>query len=484
MLEHEHRPDDKDACDATPGAAEPASLRRFWPLFYIEAAMRVSVAGLMLNMVGLSQVIWPGDAFHSLEFGIIISAKLTVLSITGVVFGTLADRLPRRSLMVLCLAVMAAGDVLAGFSSSPWMLVQFVACYSIVGAGQGGIQPIITSIANDDCHQHFRSRFFGTLEASRQLALISGMFVSAVLIDAGLWRIYFWLMGSILASGCAISVLFLKEPRRGFQAHESLKQVISTTTAKYGYKLTPDTVKSTIFSRTNMLAFFEGVFTWILFSVAIYLIYPWIQDQHHVTATSTSALMAVFGVPGVIIGSVGFSRMSDRLARRSIKFRVYMITGSILALFGIVILLFVLPLPDLENVDTGNLAVIFSYPVFFVFGGLIFVMRAVLGIYHINQTPVLQVINLPEAQGFISSANQFLETIGYAIGPLVAGILLTTMNNDYPGTALISLVIGLPSVAMWLLANRWIDGDISRVDEILQTRAVEMARQNGNLGKQ
>ncbi|MEX2682174.1 MAG: MFS transporter [Candidatus Sigynarchaeota archaeon] len=454
------------------------SLRHFWPLFYIEASMRISVAGLLLNMVGLSQIIWPGDAFHALEFGIIISSKLTILSFAGVIFGVLADRFSRRKLMLLSLAIMAAGDFIAGFSSQPWMLVQFIACYSIVGMGQGGVEPIITSIVNDDCHQHFRSRFFGTLEASRQLALIVGMFVSAALIDSGLWQLYFWLMGAIMAASVLVTALFLKEPRRGFQAHESLKSVISTTTARYGYKLTPDTVKQTIFSRTNVLAFVEGIFTWILFSVAFYLIYPWIQDQHHVTATSTSALMAVFGVPGVIIGAVGFSRMSDRLAKRSIKFRIYMITGSILALFVILILLFVLPIPDMGTLNTSDLMVVFKYPIFIVIGVLVFAMRAVLSIYHINQSPVLQVINLPEAQGFIASANQFLETIGYALGPLIAGLLLTSTNNDYPTTALISLTIGLPSVAMWLLANRWIDGDVARVNEILQIRAGEMARQS------
>jgi MFS family permease len=479
----QHNPATDATCTDPEKDTEKIRLRRFWPLFYIEASMRISVAGLLLNMVGLSQIIWPGDSFHSLEFGVLISAKLTILSVIGVIFGILADRYSRKKLVIMSLAIMAAGDILVGFSAQPWMLVQFIACYALVGAGQGGVEPIITSIANDDCHQHFRSRFFGTLEASRQLALIVGMFVSAVMIDLGLWQIYFWLMGAIVASSCVLSAFFLREPARGFQAHESLKQVISTTAAKYGYKLTPDTIKQTVFSRTNMLAFVEGIFTWILFSVAMYLIYPWIQDQHHVTATATSTLMAVFGVPGVIIGAVGFSRMSDRLAKRSIKYRIYMITGSIIALFVIVILLFVIPIPDMGTFDAGDLTLLFRYPIFILFGALLFIMRALFSVYHINQTPVLQAINLPEAQGFISSANQFLEMIGYAVGPLLAGVLLLATNNDYPATALISLSIGLPSVALWLLANRWINGDVARVNEILKTRAGEMARQNGEGGK-
>lgn len=40
---------------------------------------------------------------------------------------------------------------------------------------------------------------------------------------------------------------------------------------------------------------------------------------------------------------------------------------------------------------------------------MVFIARSVVGLWNINQAPILQKVNLPEAQGAISSANQFLE---------------------------------------------------------------------------
>jgi MFS family permease len=463
--------------------AEIHPIRRFWPIFFVEACLRIAIAGLMLNTVGLSNVIWPGDRFHSLEFGFIISAKLTTVSVVGVLIGVLADRYSRKKLLLLALAIMAAGKIFNVFATQPWMFVDFLLCYIVVGAGEGGIAPIVFSIANDDCHLSHRSRFFGTLEGVRQVSVIVGMFISAFLIDADLWHAYFMSMGFLLVAAFIVAGLFLHEPKRAKEAHESLKRVLALTSAHYSYQLTTETIKQTIFSRTNVLAFVEGLFTWIMFSVAIYLIYPWIQDVHGVSAVSTSAIMLVFGMPGVIIGAIGFSRLSDKLAKKSIKFRIYMIIFSIVTLFAVVIGMFLLPIPDVDPALSNDIRVLYIFPVFIAFGVLVFFLRAVLGIYHINQNPVLQAINLPEAQGFISSANQFLENMGYGIGPLIAGIFLTLNGNNYPMTALISLFIGLPSVFMWLFAARWVDGDVARINSILATRAGEIAHEDESGGE-
>ena len=460
------------SCEPT---GENHPIRRFWPLFFVQACISIAIAGLMLNTVGLSNVIWPGEKFHSLEFGFIISAKLTTVSVVGVLMGILADRFSRKKLMLLALATMAAGKLFNAFAAQPWMFLDFLSCYVIVGAGEGGIAPIIFSIANDDCHLDHRSKFFGTLEGIRQVAVIVGMFISAFLIDADLWHVYFLSMGLLLVAAFIVAAVYLHEPKRAKEAHESLKRVLSMTTAHYSYQLTPETIKQTIFSRTNVLAFLEGLFTWIMFSVAIYLIYPWVQDVHGVSAVSTSVLMLVFGMPGVIVGAIGFSRLSDKLAKTNIKYRIYMIVFSIVTLFAVVIGMFLLPIPDVDPSLSSDLRILIIFPIFIAFGVLIFFLRGVLGIYHINQNPVLQAINLPEAQGFISSANQFLENMGYGIGPLIAGIFLTLNGNNYPLTALVSLFIGLPSIFMWLFAARWVNGDVARINAILATRAGEIA---------
>ncbi|MBD3226973.1 MAG: MFS transporter [Candidatus Lokiarchaeota archaeon] len=454
-------------------------LKRFWKLILIQAVVSISISGLMLNMLGISNIIWPGEEFHSFEIGLLVSSKMLMVAVFGLFFGFLSDRISRKKLFTLVLLLMGISKIFNGFipmNEPISSFILFIACYAALGVGQGGINPLIISYSNDACELNIRSQFFGLKEIFNQLFLILGMIISAWLISTGFWRIYFWSTGFLLLS-VAISMFFiLNEPKRASMRHE-FKDILSLD-IKYDYKLNRGTIKSTIFSNTNIITFIEGVFTWILFSIAIYLIYPFIQSPpYNVSPVVSSFLMIIFGIPGAIFGAITFSKISDQLAQKNIKNRIYLIVISMLILFGIVILLFILPLPKLSPGEANNLMNLLSYPIFLLFGILLFILRAVLCIYHINQTPILQIINLPEAQGTISSWNQFLEELGFGLGPIISGYLLTITNN-YTETALIAMSIGVPSIFLWLLANKWIKRDIHRIELILEKRAKELSNEN------
>ncbi|MFX0138686.1 MAG: MFS transporter, partial [Candidatus Hodarchaeota archaeon] len=396
-------------------------LRKFWPLFFVRAVVALSVAGLMLNMLGISKIIWPYDPFHSVELGLIVGLKTISLAIMGLVFGFFADRFSRKYLLIFVLMIMGIGRFFNGFvplnEFNTYLL--FLLSYIVLGIGQGGVLPIIFSISNDTISFKARSRFFGVIVFFFQLFVIFGMLLSSVLIQAGLWRIYYWSTGILLFIGSFI-MLFFKEPKRGLM-YEELAYILSTQyekdgikfDTKYDYKLTKETIRSTIFSPTNIIAFIEGISTWILFSIAIYMIYPYIQSPpKNVSPVVSSLLMIIFGLPGAIFGSIAFSKLSDRLAAKDIKNRIYMIVFSMGSLFFLILIIFIMPLPTLLPWEGNYIENILKYPVFFLFGGLLFILRAIIVIYAINQNPVLQKINLPEAQATISSWNQFLEFIG------------------------------------------------------------------------
>jgi MFS family permease len=183
-------------------------------------------------------------------------------------------------------------------------------------------------------------------------------------------------------------------------------------------------------------------------------------------------------MPGAIIGSIVFARLSDRLAQKDIMARVNLIVFSIFTLFIALIIIFLVPIPHISAEQGKNVGFLITQWGFLGFGILLFIIRGVLSIYHINQSPILQKINLPEAQGTVSAYNQFLETIGMGIGPVLAGYLLTVFNGNYLYTAIISLLVGLPSALFWLLIRRWIHRDIANIDVILQQRASELAKNN------
>jgi hypothetical protein len=95
----------------------------------------------------------------------------------------------------------------------------------------------------------------------------------------------------------------------------------------------------------------------------------------------------------------------------------------------------------------------------------------------VNQSPVLQEINLPEAQGQIISWNQFLENLGRGIGPSLSGLILVATSNNYQLTILLITLCILPGVILWSMAVKWFPQDASNIREILANRA-EFLRNN------
>lgn len=108
-------------------------------------------------------------------------------------------------------------------------------------------------------------------------------------------------------------------------------------------------------------------------------------------------------------------------------------------------------------------------------GILFFASRSIFSLYVVNQAPVLQEINLPEAQGQIVSWNQFLESLGRGIGPILCGILLGLTQNDYPLVSSLLIIFIVPGTLLWLLALRWFPNDRKNIKNILKERADKMS---------
>ena len=133
------------------------------------------------------------------------------------------------------------------------------------------------------------------------------------------------------------------------------------------------------------------------------------------------------------------------------------------------------------TIDQGkSFLFVFSFPIIWAIGICAFFARAVVGIWNINQPPILQAINLPEAQGTITSSNQFLELIGSGTGPIIAGFLLIYFNQNYQITVSITMGIGIIGAFLWFFAPKWIKKDIDRISNILKERGIELNNKNPN----
>ncbi|TFF90955.1 MAG: MFS transporter [Promethearchaeota archaeon] len=454
-------------------------LRKAWPCFVSYGTRAFSVSVLYINIYVISTLIWPFDSFRSFEIGLLIGLSTYMMAFSGILFGNLADRYSRIWLFAISTGFYGLGLFLNGFSPQGLGLttyIFFIICQVIRGFFSGGLWPTINSYANDATTDDERSRFFGALTATWQIFQLIGMFLVALSFQTGLWRLYFILTG---LSTIVMSLILLRgrEYKRA-STHDELKHVLADENIQYEYQLNRETIKKTIFAPTNLVAFFEGIFTTIVISIPDFLLVAYFQSPpHNYSQVSTSIFMIIFGIPAGIFGAVVFGKLSDHLAGKNIKNRIYMIIFSIITTYILFTSVFFLPLPHLSPEAGNNFLNLFSYPMIWVMGIIAFIVRSVLGLYNINQSPILQKINLPEAQGIISSSNQFLELIGSGTGPVMAGGLLMVLNGNYQSTVFITMSLGVIGALLWFATIFFIDKDINRISSILKERGVELLAQ-------
>ncbi|MHA1719439.1 MAG: MFS transporter [Promethearchaeota archaeon] len=458
---------------------------KLWPIIYAYTAVSFSFSMYIININLISNFFWPGIAFdvHAIEMGSSITSRAWMAALSGIILGNIADRISRKRLLIVSFAIEAFAYIFIAFlpmDQGTHSFIYFSIGNGIAGLGIGGIRPIVLSFTNDALETDQRSKFFGFFFALRQIASVVGMILSAFLFELGYWREFHLYFAGFILLGIFCIAFLIKEPNRGQKSHEKLSELLKDTNLKYNYKMTKKTFKSTILKTTNVLAFIEGIFTCILFDIIIFLVVPYLENApYNIGASEMSLLFVLFALPGAFIGSLAFSKLSDKLGQKNLKNRLSLITFSIVGIIIAFILAFNISLPKFTINEGNDIKVIFNNPLIWILGLLIFIIVALNGVYSINQSPILQAINLPETQGFISSINQSLEIFASGLAPLIGGILLNVLNGDYHFVAILAALIGLPGAIMWFYCRFKIDGDVANIQSILQKRVIEMKNQNG-----
>jgi MFS family permease len=123
----------------------------------------------------------------------------------ALIFGPLADRLGRRRLFLITLAIYGVATVLTGFS---WDFTSLAVFRFITGIGIGGEYGAINSAIEEFIPPAYRGRVDGLINASWNIGAIlasSAAFFALGSLPIGAWRTVFW-FGAVVAVG----VLFVR----------------------------------------------------------------------------------------------------------------------------------------------------------------------------------------------------------------------------------------------------------------------------------
>ncbi len=445
-----------------------------WPIYFLNGFQSIAWGGIIFLIVPISRIIWPGDPSHALEMGIMITTLSWSASISGLLLGFYIDKYSRKKILFIISIFRGIAIILLGFGiqgGEDFTYLYFLIFISIFGIFAGLSWPTVISLSNDIVPKEHRSRFFGNYEIVRSLTMTLGFVFGALLMQTGYWRFFFWIAGSGIIIFGIVYDIQSEEPKRGAQ-EEELIHILKKDNLTYNYKINREMMKKTMFSKTNIVALIEGIFTWILMGSINFLILNLIQNEpHNISEFSTSIFMVIFGLTGGISGQLILARLSDKLARKYMNARVLMI---IFALIGGIItfaLFFFIPWPNLTVEQGKDIIYLMSFPAIWLMGALFFFSRSIFSLYIVNQSPVLQHINLPEAQAQIVSWNQFLENLGRGIGPAISGLLLVLTQYNYQQTILYVILCILPGVILWTFAIKWYPSNVIQIKAILKERA-------------
>jgi len=463
--------------------SEIALTKTFWPLYLLSGFQHISFGGIIVLVVPLSLLMWPDDPYHALEIGILITILFWSDSFAGLIFGRFIDKYSRKTIITIISVARGLSMIMLGFAYTGkgietwWYFVIFV---FIFGTFAGGSWPAVISLSEDAVPRQQRSRFFGYYQIIKTISIMLGFLVASFLVQNGFWRQFFWGIGSCILIMGFIFKLDAKEPKRGTQ-REELMHLLKDDSIEYDFQIDRTLMKKTMLSKTNRVALIEGVFTMILMGSLTFLILPYIQSPpFNISPFSTSVFLVIFGLTGGLVGTIILARLCDKFAKDHPIRRVPIIVLSIVVGLVMYALIFFLPIPHSTVEEGKDITYLMSLPILWVMGIVYFTSRSVFSLYIINQAPILQEINLPEAQGRIVSWNQFLESLGRGIAPLIAGILLVTTGMNYQLVIMITVLCIIPGIVLWMLALRWISDDSQIIKDILLERAEILKKRKNN----
>ncbi|KAK1635821.1 major facilitator superfamily transporter [Colletotrichum phormii] len=200
-----HRPQPKDDTDAESigGQRNTMSRRRMLLAF---SALSVCLFVSFIDQTSVSTAV-PAIA-EDLDTGTATSWIGTSFLIASTAFqlinGRLSDIFGRKNLLMICLVLMAVGDVLCGFSKTKEQLFAFRA---VAGIGGGGINSIVMIIVSDITTLENRGKYQGVLGAVLALANGVGPFVGGAVVQESTWRWVFWMV-PIISAPAAVTILF------------------------------------------------------------------------------------------------------------------------------------------------------------------------------------------------------------------------------------------------------------------------------------
>lgn len=275
----------------------------------------------------------------------LFGAGLAGLMAGAFLFGPLADRFGRKSVLVFCVLFFGIASMVSAFSGSLWGLV---ALRFLTGLGLGGAMPNAITLTSEYCPAKRRSFLVTTMFCGFTIGSALGGLASANLIEEHGWR-------SVLLMGGVLPLLLLpfllwklpesvryllmsgKQPERVAATLQRIapgEPIVSGSIvadkrapgSPVAHLFKPELVRGTLLL---WLTFFMSL-------LVIYLLSSWLPTLLRTTGVSlkTAALVTMMFQVGGTLGAIALGWLMDRANPHYVLAATYTLAGLFIAAIG------------------------------------------------------------------------------------------------------------------------------------------------------
>jgi MFS family permease len=352
------------------------------------------------------------------QFGLVISGALLVSTVMYPIWGYLYDRFARPKLLALASFIWGSTTWLSAIAPN---FGTFLVTRASTGVDDSSY-PGLYSLISDYFGPNMRGKIYGLLQIAQPLGFLMGMILALTLGGTYGWQRVFFLTGS-LGIVLAIIIFFgVRDMPRG-RAEPEMEDIEQIGVYRFDWGI----AKGLFRKRSLLLLFaqgFVGVFPWqvITYFFIDYLTNERSYDEGSIMLTMTTAILVLSF--GYFLGGA----LGDFFFKRTPRGRLLVSTVGVL--LGAVMIYFTLGIPA-EN--QGMFLLLLSITMIFI------------PIASANTVSTVQDITLPEVRSTAMSVQFFMENIGAATAPALAGFIADRSS--------LSLAILTISISAWVLCS-------------------------------
>ena len=346
----------------------PARLDRLpWALFHTRVVVALGITwvldGLEVTIAGaISGALKQSPSLHfsNADVGIASSAYLAGAVLGAVFFGWLTDRLGRKRLFFITLAVYLVATAATAFS---WNLASFVLFRLFTGAGIGGEYTAINSTIQELIPARYRGWTDLVINGSFWIGAAIGAAVSIVLLDPRLfdpdfgWRLAF-LIGAVLGLVIFVMRFWIPESPRWLMVHgrpNEAEEIIAKIEQDFGRhgcvfndkelphirltarRFTPlREVAKTLFMthRQRTAVGLALMVAQAFFYNAIFFTYALVLTDFYAVRIDHVGWYLLPFAAGNVLGPIVLGHFFDTIGRRPMITMTYAVSGVLLAISG------------------------------------------------------------------------------------------------------------------------------------------------------